>query len=153
MTMITLGAWNVQTTNDSAEPVRPERATAIICRELGKTCIDICALSEVRRRGIGNIVERSHTIFWSGGETKEAGVGFAINNKLVPHMANPIPINNRLMTLHIETQQWFSFNANQVYGPTMQRTQEEKVIFYDQLSDCLDNAKGDSIIVHGDFNA
>ena len=49
--------------------------------------------------GTGNIIERSHTIFWSGGETKEAGVGFAINNKLVAHMANPIPINDRLMTL------------------------------------------------------
>ena len=41
--------------------------------------IDICALSEVRRPGSGNIVERSHTIFWSGSEAKAVGVGFAIS--------------------------------------------------------------------------
>ena len=152
-TTIILGAWNVRTTNDSAELVRPERATAIICRELEKACIDICALSEVRRPGTGNIIERSHTIFWSGGETKKAGVGFAINNKLVADMANPIPINDRLMTLRIQLNSGAHLTLISVYGPTMQRTQEEKEIFYDQLGDCLDNAKNDSIIILGDLNA
>ena len=45
---LTLGAWNVKSTNDKVDSVRPERATAIICRELEKAHIDICALSEVR---------------------------------------------------------------------------------------------------------
>ena len=35
-----LGAWNVRTTNDSTESCRPERATAIISRELRKANID-----------------------------------------------------------------------------------------------------------------
>ena len=43
------GAWNVRTTNDSVDSIRPERATAIICKELEKYNIDICALSKVRR--------------------------------------------------------------------------------------------------------
>jgi len=30
---IKLGAWNVRTTNDSDGSVRPERATAIICKD------------------------------------------------------------------------------------------------------------------------
>ena len=46
-----LGAWNVRTTNDSDGSIRPEGATAIICKELDKAAIDICALSEVRRPG------------------------------------------------------------------------------------------------------
>ena len=57
-----LRAWNIRTTNDSDESCRPERATAIICSELKRLCIDICALSEVRRPGTGNIVEKSHDI-------------------------------------------------------------------------------------------
>ena len=65
-----LGAWNVQRTNDHVDSVRPERTTAIICRELKKTNIDICALSEVRRPGSGNVIERSHAIFWSGSKKK-----------------------------------------------------------------------------------
>ena len=74
---------------------------SVICREVEKACIDICALSEVRRPGPGNIVERSHAIFWSGGIEKSAGVGLAISNKLVTRGINPIPINDRLMPVRI----------------------------------------------------
>ena len=42
--LLNIGAWNVRTTNDSATSIRPERATAIICRELEKASIDICGL-------------------------------------------------------------------------------------------------------------
>lgn len=94
---LTLGAWNLRTTNDSDTSIRPERTTAIIFRELEKAGIDICSLSEVRLPGSGNVVERSHTIFWSGGEDKTAGVGFAISNKLAAQGINPIPINDSLM--------------------------------------------------------
>ena len=31
---LSFGAWNVRTTNDSVDSVRPERATSIISREL-----------------------------------------------------------------------------------------------------------------------
>ena len=97
-----LGAWNVRTTNDSDASIRPEPATAIKCKELEKSSIDICALSEVRRPGTGNLVEKSHTIFWSGSDKKEAGVGFAIRNKLlIQSDLNPIPINDRLSTLRV----------------------------------------------------
>ena len=34
-----LGAWNVRTTNDSDGSIRPERATAIICKELDKAAM------------------------------------------------------------------------------------------------------------------
>ena len=63
-----LGALNVITTNDSDSSIRPERATAIICKGLEKASIDICALSEVRRPGTGNLVEKGHTIFWSASD-------------------------------------------------------------------------------------
>ena len=72
-----LGTWKVRTTNYSDSLIRPERLTAIICKELEKASIDICTLSEVRRPGTGNLVEKSHTIFWSGSDKKKAGVGFA----------------------------------------------------------------------------
>ena len=52
--VLTLGAWNVYTTNDSDSSLRLEGATALICRELEKGNIDMCALSEVRRPGVGN---------------------------------------------------------------------------------------------------
>lgn len=63
--------------------VRFECVIVIICREFEKVYIDICVLSEVRWFGLGNVIERSYIRFWSGGEKKEVGVGFVINNKLV----------------------------------------------------------------------
>ena len=100
---LNLGAWNVRTTNDSDSSIRPERATALISRELEKASIDICALSEARRPGTGNIVERSHTIFWSGGEERTAGVGFAVSNWLAAQGISPTPISDRLMSMRIQT--------------------------------------------------
>ena len=54
---------NVRTTNNSMDSIRPERATAIITREVAKAHIDICALSGVRREGQGNLVERDYSIY------------------------------------------------------------------------------------------
>lgn len=149
--ILKLAAWNVRTTNDSDSNIRPERATAIICRELERTGIDICALSEVRRPGSGNVIERSHTIFWSGGEDKAACVGFAISNRF--DITSPVPINNILMTARIPLQDNTHLTVISVYAPTMQRSEVEKEMFYEQLGDCITKTKGDSIIVLGDFNA
>ena len=149
--LLNLAAWNVRTTNDSRDSIRPERATAIICREIEKANIDICALSEVRRPDSGNIKEKSRTIFWSGGAERHAGVGFAISNNF-DHIT-PVPINDRLMTVRIPLKDNNYLTLISVYAPTMQRTTVEKESFYEKLSDCIDKAKGDSIIVLGDFNA
>ena len=146
-----LAAWNVRTTNDSNTGIRPERATAIICKELEKSGIEICALSEVRRPGSGNIKEKSHTIFWSGGEDKTAGVGFAVSNKF-GHIS-PVPVNDRLMTVRVPLTDGKCLTVISVYAPTMQRSSVEKESFYERLGDCIEEAKGDSIIILGDFNA
>jgi len=46
------------------------------------------------------MIEKSHTIFWSGNDKKEAGVGFAINNNLLNQSdLNPNPISDRISTL------------------------------------------------------
>lgn len=151
---INLGHWNVRTTNDSIESVRPEHVTAIICSEIDAAGIDICALSEVRRPGTGNVIEKNHTIFWSGGEHKQAGVGFAISNRLLAQSEmNPNPVNDRIMTLRIQPVSGSYLRLISVYGPTMQRLQEEKERFYDTLADCLDKAKDDNIIILGNLNA
>ena len=116
-----------------------------------QTSIFVHYISEVRRPGSGNIKERSHTIFWSGGEDKTAGVGFAVSNKL-SHI-NPIPISDRIMTARVELKNNSYLTLISVYGPTMQRPEFDKEKFYEQLGECIINAKGDAIIVLGDFNA
>ena len=93
-------------------------------------------------------------IFWSEGEKKETGVGFAIRNEFISkYDLNPIPINNRVSTLRIMLKENDYLTLISVYEPTMQRTQEEKEQFYEQLGDCLDDARDDKLIVLGDLNA
>ena len=150
---LVLGAWNVRTTNDTNDSFRPERATAIITRELAKANIDICALSEVRREGQGNLVEKDYTIYWSGGTKKEAGVGFAISNKLSSFEMTTVSISDRLMVLRILLNSGKYLKLVSVYAPTMQRTQEEKELFYQSLTDVLRSDKDDLYIILGDFNA
>lgn len=147
------GAWNVRTTNDSPDSCRPERATAIISKELKSANIDICALSEVRREGTGNIVEKDYTIYWSGGTKKEAGVGFAISNSLSNVTLDLTPVSDRVMCLRLELATGEYLKLVSVYGPTMQRPQEEKELFYDQLTTIADSTKEDHLIFLGDFNA
>ena len=101
---LSLGAWNVRTTNDSADSVRPERATAIVSCELQNAHIDICAISEVRREGTGNLIEKEYTFYWSGGDKKEAGVGFAVSNSLSNVHLDISNISDRLMTLRIQLE-------------------------------------------------
>ena len=108
-------------------------------------------MCEVRRPGTGNVKERSHTIFWSGGEHRTAGVDFVISNKF-GHI-NPVPVNERLMTAWVPLNSDASLTLISVYVPTMQRSPVEKESFYEKLGECIVKAKGDSIIVFGDFNA
>ena len=151
---LNLAAWNVRTTNDSPNSCRPERATAIISNELESANIDICALSEVRRERTGNVIEKYHTIYWSGGETKEAGVGFAISNRLVTTIT-PIllPISDSIMVLRLQLASGDFLKIVSVYGPTMQRTDNEKEHFYESLNQVVNSNKSDKLIILGDLNA
>lgn len=150
---LNLAAWNVRTTNDSVNSCRPERATAIISKELETARIDICALSEVRRERTGNIVEKDYTIYWSGGNKKEAGVGFAISNRLSNVTLDLLPVSDRIMVLRLQLKSGEFLKLVSVYGPTMQRSNEEKEHFYESLNTVVNANKQDQIIVLGDFNA
>ena len=151
--VLNLAACNVRTTNDSADSCRPERATATISRELATANIDTCALSEVRREGTGNIVERDHTIHWSGTNNKEAGVGFAVSNRLSNVTLDLKPVSERIMVLQLQVRSGEFLKLMSVYGPTMQRSDEEKEHFYGSLNAVVNTDKQDRIIVLGDLNA
>ena len=95
MTALNLGAWNVRTLLDRAD--RAERKSALVDRELSRYKLDMAALSETRLSDVGEAAEANYTFFWSGKATglkREAGVGFAIKNTLVPKlMGTPKAIN------------------------------------------------------------
>lgn len=81
-------------------------------------------------------------------------LGFAIRNDLLNQSdLNPIPINDRISTLRVMLKNNDYLTLISVYGPTMQRTLDEKEQFYEQRGDCLEDAQNDRIVVLGDLNA
>ena len=97
---LTIGAWNVRTLMDSSSSDRPERRTALVCRELDRYKVEIAALSEacLAKEGLLKEVGAGYTFFWSGHkkeERREAGVGFAIKSHLVSKLSG-IRLNTKL---------------------------------------------------------
>ena len=74
-----IGALNMRTLMDSAEPDRPQRRTALVERELGRYGTE----SETHFAEVGEIEEvgTGYTFFWNGCKSKErrdTRIGFAI---------------------------------------------------------------------------
>ena len=159
-TILNIGAWNVRTLQDVANTNRPERRTALVCKELARFNIDVAALSETRLPGEGNIRETGtgYTIFWKGKASEEPrihGVGFAIRSRLVQqHNIAPKAISERLMTVRIPITQNRYITLISVYAPTLTSPDDDKAAFYTQLGHTIQRVPaGDKLAVLGDFNA
>jgi hypothetical protein len=157
---IRIAAWNVRTLLDNPTADRPERRTALLCRELARYRIDIAALSETRFSEEGQLTERGadYTIFWRGrpaGERREAGVGFAVKNDLVKKLDSlPRGLNDRIMTLRLPTVSNKAVTIISVYAPTMTNPDDVKAKFYEDLHATVNNLpRIEKIFLLGDFNA
>ena len=100
----------------------------------------------------------SYTYHWSGrpsGERREAGVGFAISNRLVKDLESlPTGKSVRLISLRIHIGKRRYITLISAYAPTMTNDNETKEIFYCSLESLLSEVPAaDKLILLGDFNA
>ena len=98
-----IAEWNVRTLMDRKSSNRPERQTALAAKELSRYGVDIAALSETRFALNDSLVDNGYTFFWSGKgeeERREAGVGFAIRNSIMPYLEQePTAISDRIISM------------------------------------------------------
>ena len=141
---------------DTANSDRPERRSALVCRELARFNINVVALSETRLADGGKNQETAaeYTIFWIG-KTSEwpriHGVGFAIVEQF--NLAST-GINERLMTQRIPLKRSKNLTLISVHSPTLTSGDETKDSFYDDLHHTIRSVpKNDKLAVLGDFNA
>ena len=136
---------------------RPERRTALIAKELHCYGIDVAALQETRLQGQGQLQEENYTFFWNGrtDERREAGVAFAISNKLAQKLTSlPTGISERIMTLRMPLAKERFLTLVCVYAPTMMYSSEDKETFYHSLADVVDQVPNtDKLLMLGDLNA
>ncbi|CAM4496109.1 unnamed protein product [Leuciscus chuanchicus] len=144
---IRIAAWNVRTGHHVGQK-------EIIAKELLSCKIDIAALSEVRLTGSGQMVveppsiDDQMTLYYSGGDKREAGVGFMVARRIVGSVVSFQPISDRLAVLTINGTTKTHLVA--VYAPTETNPEPTKNDFYNQLQLTLDS---ELIILAGDFNA
>ena len=155
---LSLVTWNVRTLLDMKDAERPQRQTALVARELDRYNIDIAALQETRLEGQGSLQENNYTFFWIGKEPgirREAGVCFAIANKLVKQLTMlPAGISERLITLRISIGKTRYATIISAYAPTVTNLDQTKEEFYELLGQTLQKIPPtDKVIILGDFNA
>ena len=153
-----LDAWNIRTLQDKINNKRPERRTALVCKELARFNIDVAALSDTRLAEEGNLRESGsqYTIFWKrkGAEQQRIhGGGFTIRSQFVDqHNLFPVSMSDRIITLRLPLLDKNFLTIISVYAPTLTSADEHKASFYSPLYR-PDRSKIRQACCVGDFNA
>ncbi|CAG5008291.1 unnamed protein product [Parnassius apollo] len=157
---MTFGAWNVRTLLDRDENACPERKTAIVARELSRYNIDVAALSKTHLPDERELVEYGggYTFFskeLASPEPRRSGVGFAVKNYLAAQLQEyPVHISDHITTLRLYMGRENYLNVISVYAPTLDKSDEIKDKFNEELTRCIDRIyPREQILLLGDFNA
>ncbi|XP_068747398.1 adhesion G-protein coupled receptor D1-like [Montipora capricornis] len=115
----------------------PERQTALVALKVNRYNVDVAAPSETRLPGYDSLEDHGYIFFWSGRSTqerREAGVGFAVRREITEMLdEEPVPINDRIMTMRLSLQRRMYATLISVYAPTMTNTEEVKEEIYSDL--------------------
>lgn len=165
------GCWNVQTlhsylhvTTAGEVNICGKDPTKIdnLCMELKTHDISLCAISEHRWRGEGQIMVDDDWLFLFSGVDKEAakamqGVGFLLNKEMQKAWKDADQLceynGGRLLRIRLRIQGRY-FSVISCYAPTFRCPDEEKETFYEELGKMLDAVpRKDELVILGDFNA
>ncbi|XP_045474922.1 uncharacterized protein LOC123680850 [Harmonia axyridis] len=148
LNILRIGCWNVTSFNEKDQE---------ILIEIKRHKVDICALSETKKKGKGNIKYEDYIFIYSGKgkhERATSGVGLMVHGKLEANIENVIYVNDRILQAIFKFQDTSITHIISVYSPDISKPSEEKDAFYEDLQRVLDGIPGkDEIMLLGDFNA
>ncbi|XP_067127708.1 craniofacial development protein 2-like [Centruroides vittatus] len=123
--------------------------------ELLKIKWDVIGLSEVRRKGEGQIQLKSgHIFYYRGTENgKNSGVCFIINKRWKDNILEVDSSSDRVARLVLRLSKRNKLQIIQVYAPTASHPDEEIEDFYDEIKQMNGKGKHYVKIIMGDFNA
>lgn len=118
--------------------------------------IDICALSETKRKGQGTSKYGEYILVHSGKakqERAQAGVGLLLHEKYQNNIEDIKYVNERILKTTLKINNTVTHLLS-IYAPDISKPKEESEHFYELLQDTLDQTGGtDEVIILGDFNA
>lgn len=141
-----VATWNVRTLYQGG---KFENLT----QELRELNIDIAGISEVRWTGNGKITRNGYSLYFSGGETHENGVGIIIKEEMERIVEFCTPVSERIIVIKLNTC-FVKTVFIQVYVPTSTHSDEECEKFYEKLHNAMKIVGSqERLIIMGDFNA
>lgn len=115
--------------------------------------IDICALSETKRRGRGDIIYPGYILKYSGSNKDRratAGVGILIRNKFKHNIEDTSYTSERIIRVTLDLGKE-KIHFISVYAPDINKSKEEIEIFYNTLQEEVDKVPdGEKILIMGD---
>jgi len=142
-----IATWNIQSWNTKSNEV---------LEELTSHNIDICAISETKKKGKGSQQMGLYIMIYSGkpkNERASAGVGLLLHQKFLPNIDKISYTNERILqtTLLVDNKH---IELISVYAPDISKSRSECEDFYSALQDTLDTIPHDHhIIIMRDLNA
>ena len=143
-----IGQWNVRGLNALGK-------LAILSKELEKSDIRICGLSETKWSGSGHFTTMDgHTVLFSGSTEREHhGVAIWINKNTGKCLTSYTPINSRIISATFAAKPR-NVTLIQCYAPTSEKPAEEIEKFYQELEQVVRQIpKRNILVITGDFNA
>ena len=117
--------------------------------------LDVLALSETKMKGkgervFGPMLGRVSGV--NGGRGRE-GVGLLLSDEMQKNVKEWCEVSSRIMWVRVQLK-WEKLVFVSVYGPGSERSEEERVQFWESLNECVSKF-GDNVrvVVLGDLNA
>ena len=127
-----IGTWNVRTLYGTGR-------LAQVVAEMKRCQLGILGISEMRWKDSGSMVSDGVSVFYSGGNKHEKGVGILLSQEVSKAMISWEPISDRIITTRLQAQHT-KVTIIQGYAPTNAAIDQDKNEFYEQLQDILDAA-------------
>jgi len=111
------GTWNVRTLNQGGKLEN-------LKTEMQKNEVSFLAVSEVRRKGKGEIRSCDYTVYYSGGKRAERGAAIVVHKSVVRSVVRKIVCNDRNIAIKLKAEP-VSILIMQVYMATSEYEDDE----------------------------
>ena len=110
----------------------------VVKQEMARVNIDILAISELKKTGMGEFNSDGHYIYYCGQESlRRNGVALIVNKRIRNAVLGCNLKDDRMISVHFQGKP-FSITIIQIYAPTSNAEEAEVEWFYEDLQDLLE---------------
>ena len=110
----------------------------VVKQEMARVNIDILAISELKKTGMGEFNSDDHYIYYCGQDSlRRNGVALIVNKRIRNAVLGCNLKDDRMISVHFQGKP-FSITIIQIYAPTSNAEVAEVEWFYEDLQDLLE---------------